>query len=243
MPIEIFVQARMGSTRLPGKILKEVLGKPLLDYLVERLLQCKECSGIVILTTVHPQDDVIESFCQERNIPCFRGSEEDVLDRYYQAALVRHPEGIVRITSDCPLIDPEVIDEAVRVFRENYPTIDYVSNSLQRTYPRGLDVEVFSFKALEAAHREAVKEEEREHVTVYLYRHPERFGLKNVAYRSDESRHRWTVDTAEDFTLVKLILEELYPKNPRFRFKDVLEQLRRHPEWSLINAHVEQKTL
>lgn len=243
MKTEVYIQARMGSTRLPGKILKEVDGRPLLDYLIERVNQSKECDGIVVLTTTEPRDDVIEEYCQKRGVHCFRGSEQDVLDRYYKAALQRKPDAIVRITSDCPLIDPEVIDEVVGMFRKDYPKIDYASNSLERTYPRGLDVEVFSFSALERAFNAANKPEEREHVTVYIYRHPEQFVLKNLARIPPLADHRWTVDTLEDYDLIKLILENLYPSNPHFRLEDILELLRQHPEWSLINAHIEQKPL
>lgn len=148
MRIEAYIQARMGSTRLPGKVLKKVLEKPLLDFLVEQLSQSKEIDEIVILTTDHPADDEIELFCKERQIACFRGSEEDVLARYYQAACLRKPDGIVRITADCPLMDPDIVDQVIKEFRHSYSQVDYISNSLERTFPRGLDVEVFSLKHL-----------------------------------------------------------------------------------------------
>ena len=241
MRIEAFIQARMGSTRLPGKVLKEVLGRPLLDYLIERLKQARELDDTVILTSKEVSDDPIVRFCDEKMVPCFRGSEEDVLDRYYQAALSRKPDGIVRITADCPLIDPAIVDQVVKTFRENTPTFDYVSNSLERTFPRGLDVEIFSYQALAIAFQKAKSPEEREHVTLYLYRHPELFHLKNVAMSPSYAHHRWTVDTPEDFALIKLIIEHLYPNNPRFRLTDVLKLLSKHPEWSLLNAHIEQK--
>jgi spore coat polysaccharide biosynthesis protein SpsF len=243
MRIEAFIQARMGSTRLPGKVLKKVLGRPLLDFLVERLRQSKEIDEIVILTSDQRQDDQIVHFCQEKNLCCYRGSEDDVLDRYYQAALERAPEGIVRITADCPLIDPEVVDQVVRVFRQNDLTIDYVSNTLERTFPRGLDVEVFSSKAIEQAFQKADRQEEREHVTLYLYRHPEQFHLMNVSHDPSLGHYRWTVDTPEDFALVRLILEHLYPKKPQFRLKDVLQLLNEHRDWNELNAHIEQKKL
>ena len=243
MRIEAFIQARMGSTRLPGKVLKKVMGRTLLDFLVERLSQSKEINGIVILTSDQPEDDTIALFCREKNLPCFRGSEDDVLDRFYQAALQRCPEGIVRITSDCPLIDPDIVDQIVREFRQTYPSVDYVTNSLERTFPRGLDVEVFSFKALEQAFQKAHLPEEREHVTVYLYRHPEQFHLKNVAHFPSLAHHRWTVDTIEDFALISLILENLYPENPQFRLMDVLHLLAQHTDWGQLNAHIEQRKI
>lgn len=241
MRIEAYIQARMGSTRLPGKVLKKVMGKPLLDFLIERLRQCREIDDIVILTSKLAADDVIEQYCHEKQVACFRGSEEDVLERYYQAAMLRKPDGVVRITADCPLIDPEVVDQVVKVFRDDYPSIDYAANTLERTFPRGLDVEVFTFQALEQAHLNGKKPEEREHVTLYLYRHPELFHLRNIARTPACPSHRWTVDTPEDFALIKLILEDLYPKNPSFRLNDVLKLISRHPDWSLLNAHIEQK--
>lgn len=243
MRIEAFIQARMNSTRLPGKVLKKVAGKPMLEFLIERLRDCKEIKGIVVLTTDQIADDPIISLCQEQHVSYFRGSEEDVLERYYQAALERGVDGIVRITSDCPLIDPEIVDRIVRAFRYDYPHVDYVSNTLERTFPRGLDVEVFSFKALEKAFYDAIYPEEREHVTVYLYRHPEKFYLKNISHDPSLGHHRWTVDTEEDFTLIKLIVEHLYPLQSRFRFKNVLNLLSAHPDWVSLNAHIEQKTL
>lgn len=243
MRIEAFIQARMGSTRLPGKVLKPVLEKPLLQFLIERLTYSKEIDEIIVLTTREIEDDPIVSFCEENHIICFRGSEEDVLDRYYQASLQRKPDAIVRITADCPLIDPDIVDQIVKVFRHEYPNIDYISNSLQKTFPPGLDVEVFSFKALEKAFQNAVYPEEREHVTVYFYRHPELFILKNIAHTLSLNHHRWTVDTPEDFALVCLILEHLYPVNPQFRLHDILNLLSYHPEWLKLNAHIEQKQL
>ncbi|CUI16639.1 Acylneuraminate cytidylyltransferase [Candidatus Protochlamydia naegleriophila] len=241
MRVEIFVQARMGSTRLPGKILQPVFGKPLLKYIVERLREVKNADEIVVLTTTEASDDIVEDFCQKEGVACFRGSENDVLERYYQAALQRRPDAIVRVTADCPLIDPEIVDAVIDAFKRESPAIDYISNSLKRTYPRGLDVEIFSFEALKKAYQLAIKPEEREHVTVYLYRHPELFKLKNMAHHPSLSQYRWTVDTQEDFTLIRLILEHLYPDNPTFRLQDVLNLLKKYPEWNLINAHIEQK--
>ncbi len=241
MRVEIFVQARMGSTRLPGKILQPVFGKPLLKYMVERLREVKNADEIVVLTTTEASDDIVEDFCQKEGVACFRGSENDVLERYYQAALQRRPDAIVRVTADCPLIDPEIVDAVIDAFKRESPAIDYISNSLKRTYPRGLDVEIFSFEALKKAYQLAIKPEEREHVTVYLYRHPELFKLKNMAHHPSLSQYRWTVDTQEDFTLIRLILEHLYPDNPAFRLQDVLSLLKKYPEWNLINAHIEQK--
>lgn len=241
MRVEIYVQARMGSTRLPGKIMMKVIDKPLLGYELERLQQCKEADSIVVLTTTDSADNVVVGYCKENMIDCLRGSTEDVLDRYYQTAIVRKPDIIVRITGDCPLIDPEIIDQVIVFFKSH--SYDYVSNGIERTYPRGLDVEVFSFKALELAWKHAKRTEEREHVTPFIYRNPELFLIKNLSLDPPQDGHRWTVDTADDFNLVRLILEALYPENKNFRMSDVLELMEKHPDWIKINAHIEQKTL
>ena len=243
MRTEIYVQARMGSTRLPGKVMKPVLGKPLLEYLIERLHRVKEADDCAILTTTNPRDDVLVNFCEKLGVACYRGPEEDVLERYYRVALERKPDAIVRITSDCPLIDPDEVDKVIRTFQESFPTYDYVSNSIERTYPRGLDAEIFSYNALEQAFYEAKAPFEREHVTPYIYNHPKLFRFKNVSANEILNSHRWTVDTEEDFMLIRLILESLYPGNPNFKMQDILNLLKLHPEWSLINAHIIQKAL
>lgn len=243
MRIEAFIQARMNSTRLPGKVLKKVLGKPLLEFLIERLSQSKEIDDIVVVTSQAKEDDAIVSFCKIRGIAFFRGSEEDVLDRYYQAALERKVDAVVRITADCPLIDPEIVDQVIQVFKKEYPTIDYVSNTLERTFPRGLDVEVFSFQVLQRSAERVNLPEEREHVTLHLYRHPENFRLRNVAHLPTLQAYRWTVDTPEDFALVHLILENLYPSNTQFRMDDILQLLVQNSEWNALNAHIEQKQI
>lgn len=241
MEIVAIVQARMGSTRLPGKILKTVLGKPLLGYLIDRLKRAKYLSKIVIATTDQRQDDAIAAFALSQNVGLFRGSEEDVLDRYAQAAVAYHADVIVRITSDCPLMDPEVIDRGIQIFLDN--RYDYVSNTIHRTYPRGLDVEIFSRKALNFAAKEASNREEREHVTPYILRHPELFTLKNFSHHHDLSSFRWTIDTNEDFTLISKLIEMTYPDHPEFSLDDLLLVNSEHPELRLINSHIEQKKL
>lgn len=241
MKTVIIVQARMTSTRLPGKILYEVLNRPLLEYQIERLGQVRQADDIVIATTANDSDLPVVQLCERLKINCFRGPEEDVLARYYFAAQESKADNIVRITSDCPLIDPEVMDEVISLYLNNFKRYDYVSNTLKRTYPRGLDTEVFSWSALEKAYKEAKERPEREHVTLYMYRHPERFCLANSGSAEDYSQHRWTVDTKEDFELIELILQELYPVNSRFTWLDVLNLLNEHPEWAEINAAVHQK--
>lgn len=237
------IQARMGATRLPGKPLKIVMGRPLLSYLIERVKRSKSVDQIVVATTLNPKDDEIFNYCKTLGIPCIRGSENDVLDRYLQAARAYNGDVIVRITADCPLIDPAVIDEAVDYYLEHFPMYDYVANTLVRKYPRGMDVEVFSRDALEAEAVKATNLEDREHVTSYLYRHPNIFKIGSVVKDKDDSHHRWTVDTPEDLVLITRILEEIYPIKPEFSFGDLLKLLEAHPDWSKINAHVVQKKL
>lgn len=229
----------MGASRLPGKPLKNVLKRPLLSYQIERLKQVKSCDQILVATTVDEKDDPIVALCKKEKISYFRGSELDVLDRYYQAAKAFKADIVIRVTGDCPLIDPEIIDQVISYYKES--KLDYVSNSLERTYPRGLDTEVFSFALLERAAIEATLEEEREHVTLFFYTHPELFSLGCLKHSSDLSFHRWTVDTVEDFDLVSRLLSAIYPKNPEFRLKDVLETFEKHPDWIQINAHIQQK--
>jgi spore coat polysaccharide biosynthesis protein SpsF len=243
MRTEIYVQARMGSTRLPGKILKPIMDKPMLHYLVERLKRVTKANASVILTSTNVSDDVVVEFCEQENIPFFRGSENDVLARYYAAAFERKPDIIVRLTADCPLLEPEIIDSAIKTFKKE-SKCDYVSTLLdKRTLPRGLDVEVFSYKALEKTFQEAIKPEEREHVTPYIYWHPELFKLKSIKYPKDYSQYRLTVDTKEDFLLIEKIYEILYPVKPNFNFQDVIDLLEHQPALVLINAHIQQKAL
>lgn len=243
MKIVAIIQARMGSTRLPGKILKKVNGRTLLDYQIERVMQSKMINQIIIATTVKESDDPIVDFCIKANIDYYRGSEEDVLSRYYEAAKKFEADIIVRLTSDCPIIDPEVIDRVIQYYIENRSKLDYVSNTIERTYPRGLDTEVFSFNVLKQAHKEAILDRDREHVTAYFYTNPDEFRLGFVKHDLDYSGYRWTVDTEEDFKLIELILNSLYVEGTIFDLSDVISLLEKHPGWNEINKHIEQKKL
>lgn len=242
MKVLAIIQARMGSTRLPGKILKEVNGKPLLSYQLHRLKASKLIDEIVIATTKKEQDDVIEAFCKKFSVSIFRGSESDVLKRYYEAAIKLRADVIVRITSDCPIIDPEIVDNVIHPFLES-KNFDYVSNTIERTFPRGFDVEVFSFNALEEAEHNAFLDRDREHVTPYFYTNTDKFNVCNVYNDVDYSKYRFTVDTQEDFELIKLILEHLYDENPYFKMLDVIRLMEKNPIWFSINAHIEQKKI
>lgn len=243
MKTVIIVQARMSSTRLPGKVLIPVLGRPLLDHQVARLRRVREADDVCVATTTAAIDDAIVALCDRLGISWYRGPESDVLSRYAGAAERFQADVVVRVTADCPLIDPEVVDRVVRFYKDHAGEYDYVSNVLRRTYPRGMDTEVLSRAVLREADRMATSPEEREHVTLHLYSHPERYRLGNVAHSEDLSRHRWTVDTPEDLELVRRIIEALSPTRPLYSMQDVLGILAQYPEWSTLNAGIEQKSV
>lgn len=239
--VVIIVQARMGASRLPGKPLKKVLDKPLLSYLIERLKRVQLSKTIVIATSTRAKDRPIVELSEQENVAFVRGSEADVLSRYVKAAKKTFADVIVRITGDCPIIDPLIIDEAIESFLSHAPHVDYLSNTLERTYPRGMDVEVFTRRALEEAAKNGKTANEKEHVTLYIYKHPEKFKLISMESKKDLSFFRWTVDTEEDFELIRRILESLYPVNPNFGIKEIEHLMKAHPEWIAINQHVQQK--
>lgn len=240
MKIVAIIQARMGSTRLPGKVLKEVLSRPLLSYQIERMKLATKIDEIVIATTPLGNQAII-SLCEDEKVAWFVGSEENVLERYYNAAKLHEADIVVRMTSDCPLIDFEIIDQVIQQFLDE--EFDYVSNTQIRTFPRGMDVEVFSFKALEKAFNSAEIEYEKEHVTPYLYLNPTLFKIGQHVQANDSNEIRITVDTEEDFQVIKNIFEALYPKKPRFILKDILTILQENPSWLQINKEIIQKKL
>jgi spore coat polysaccharide biosynthesis protein SpsF len=239
-PVICISQARTGSTRLPGKVMLPVLGRPLLSWHLTRLRRAKAIDQVVVATTVLPQDDTIVELCRGLAIPVFRGSEDDVLSRYLGAAAMARAATIVRVTSDCPLIDPTVIDELVEAYRARRPALDYAS--LDRAdFPRGLDAEVFSRAALEEAGRNANAAAEREHVTPYLYRPGGRFRCFTLANGAKAGHLRWCVDEAADFELVRRMIEALAPERPDFTWRDGLALLAAHPDWAELNRAVVQK--
>lgn len=237
----IIIQARMTSTRLPGKVLLPLAGKPLLERLIERLHRVKLADAIVVATTTNTTDDPIAKLCVELGEYCYRGSEQDVLSRYAGAASLHMADVVVRITSDCPLIDPELIDRLISAYKAGGS--DYVSNMLPPTWPYGMAVEVFSADVLKQAQAEAIQADEREHVTPFIYRHPERYLLRNILNSENLSHHRWTVDTLEDYELVRRIFEALYPAKKNFGLVDLLAIMAENPKWASINKHIQQKQL
>ncbi len=247
MKVAAIIQARMGSTRLPGKILEPICGKPLLQHVVERIKKVQKIDEIVIATTTSERDTVLaKEVARIEGVGFFRGSEEDVLDRYYRAAQKVGAEVIVRITADCPLIDPVIIDAMIGSYLKKSAganSVDYLSNTLMRTFPRGLDTEVFPFAILERAFNEAREEYQREHVTPYIWQNPEIFTLECFKNEEDLSFHRWTVDEKEDLRLVREIYKELYQEGRCFLLNEVVDLFRRQPQLLEINAHIRQKEL
>jgi spore coat polysaccharide biosynthesis protein SpsF (cytidylyltransferase family) len=228
------IQARMGSTRLPGKVMADVAGKAMLHRVVERVERATKLDGVVVATSGNPADDPIKDLCQTLGTNCFRGSADDVLDRYYRAALQHEINRIVRITADCPLVDPEVIDWVIGAF--NPGEHDYVSNIAPPTFPDGLDVEVFSFAALERAWCNATLHSQREHVTLYIRNHPEMFRLANVANECDLSHLRWVVDEVTDLKFVREVYDKL--GNGAFVTGEVLRLLGEEPHLKAINSKI-----
>ena len=237
----IIIQARATSTRLPGKIFQEVCGKSLLEHQIARLKNRVDAEGILVATTRNESDDRTVALCRTMGIPFFRGDENDVLSRYFEAALFCCASSIVRITSDCPLIDVHLVNQIIHKFADS--KVDYVSNTVKRTYPRGLDTEVFSFDALKTAYFKAVSLSDREHVTPFIRNHSSEFTLASIEAENDRSFHRWTVDTKEDFDLIRKIYEALYEADPLFETALILKLLERNPDWIQINAHIEQKKI
>jgi spore coat polysaccharide biosynthesis protein SpsF len=229
----------MGSSRLPGKVMETIQGHPMLWHVVQRTRAAQSLDHVVIATTTEPADDAIAIFCAGHGIDYFRGSENDVLDRYYQAVLHYDAQIIVRITSDCPMIDPDIVDKTVNTFLASRP--DYASNSRVRTYPRGLDTEVMTFAALQRAWNEARQPYQRAHVTPYIYENPGQFKIVSVTGDEDHSEYRWTVDTPEDLEFVRAVYSHFGDRS--FLWRDALELMQHEPELLAINRSIAQKAL
>lgn len=240
------IQARTGSTRLPNKIFLPLQGKAMLLRVVDRVLQSKYIRQVIVATTVKENDQKIVDLFQDYNskVKVTRGSEEDVLDRYYQAGRSVNLQGadaVVRITSDNPLIDPELIDQVIAEFLSD-PELDYVSTNIgQHTFPRGTDVEVIKFSTLEQLWKTTTEPIDREHVTIHIKLFPAEFRTKGISNKEDWSHYRWTVDEKEDYELAKIIYERLLSENPQFRMADVVRLFKEDPELFKINRHIEQK--
>lgn len=239
------IQARRSSTRLPDKVLLEIAGKPMLAHVVDRARRARLLDDVVVATTTDPADDAIALLCQERGYPCYRGSLHDVLDRYYQAACLFDAQVIVRLTGDCPMIDPDLIDQVAGAFQESDAlSYDFVANRLpppwRRTYPIGLDVEACTRQALERAWREGKELRHREHVMPYLYEEEGRFRIRILDHDPDYGDLRWTVDTPADLELARQVFARL-GEGDDFSWLDVLALFQREPQLALINAQSQQK--
>lgn len=247
MRVVAIIQARMGSSRLPGKVMKSLGGKPVLAHVIERVRAVPQLDEIVVATTVQAEDDVIASAAGTLGTRVFRGSEQDVLDRYYQAARTARAGTVVRITSDCPFLDPVLVGAMVERFisaqRDDARGPDYMSNTLSRSYPRGFDAEVFAFSALERAWREAAAPAEREHVTPYIYGHPELFKLAEHVGPVDLSKYRLTLDTDDDWRLLLTLCNALECGKRMLASDELIAFFEAHPEVARLNAHVQQNTV
>jgi spore coat polysaccharide biosynthesis protein SpsF len=241
MKVVAIIQARINSTRLPSKIMLELSGKTILEHDIERIRQIKNINQIVIATTENQEDIQVENEAKRLGVELFRGSSENVLSRYYNSATKFNADIVVRFTSDCPLIDPLISQNIIDFFIRNKDKYDFVSNTIKRTYPRGLDTEVFSYKALEEAYNNALSQSEIEHVTPYIWSNPEKFRIYQCLNDEDFSMFRWTVDTKEDFELVKIIYQRLYHGEHNFYMHDILKLFQEDKSLFSINECVEQK--
>ena len=230
------IQARLGSTRLPNKVLMDLGDKKVIEHVVDRVGRGSFIDEIIVATTILKQDLSLVKFCSQRNIRVFVGSEDDVLDRYYQVAKLLQPVNVIRITSDCPLIDPEIIDLVGK--HHVISKGDYTSNTLDETYPDGLDVEIMTFEALESAWKESTLRSEREHVTPFIKKNPDRFKSVSVRNETNLATMRWTLDQIEDYNFLSKIFERLYVKNRSFNTKDVLKEIANDPSLLKINGGI-----
>ncbi len=240
MTLAVVIQARMTSTRLPGKVLLPLAGAPLLQRMIERVQAATVPMELVVATTEDPSDDPIVELCRALDVRCFRGHPTDLLDRHLRAAMDLKADSVAKIPSDCPLIDPCVIDRVIGFWARYRAHFDYVSNLHPATYPDGNDVEVMSMEALATAWREAHRDYEREHTTPFLWEQPERFRIANIAWETgiDHSmRHRWTIDYPEDYEFIKAVYDQLWPSHGKtFNMYDILDLLERRPDIASINA-------
>lgn len=235
------IQARLGSTRLPGKVLKDLNGKPLIEQIINRLRNCKNVDNIVLATTINELDDRLESWCKENNISCFRGDENNVLKRYYDTATQYKSDIVIRITADDPFKDPKVIDAVIDLLKTE--NLDFAFNNNPPSFPEGLDTEVFTFSAIKKAAEADTTDFEKEHVTQYFYHNPQIFKCKNLSYKENVSHIRLTVDTEQDFELASRIYTKLSPNNEMFYLEDILSLIKKEPELLEVNKGVKRSAM
>ena len=236
MKIIAIIQARMNSTRLPGKVLTEIVGVPMLEIILKRIKLSKKIDEIIVATTISSTDDILVNWLIDKNIKFFRGSESDVLSRFYYCALENNADIIIRVTADDPLKDPLIIDHAIDLFKNNID-YDYISNTLKPSYPEGLDIELFTLNALSKAHNAASLSSEREHVTPYIWKNQQLFNILNFEMTPNLSHLRWTVDKQEDLLFIKKVLK-LLNNNIYVNYQDVIDLLKSKPELLNINSGI-----
>ncbi|MCH7564855.1 MAG: glycosyltransferase family protein [Gemmatimonadetes bacterium] len=234
--IDAIVCARIGSSRLPAKVLLPIVGRPVLQVVLERLRRSERIGRVVVATSAEPEDTPIVDLCVKLAVPTFRGSALDVLDRVYRCAVHFEMVHVAYFGADNPLIDPSLCDEIIGVYLEDLGEWDYVTNNLPPTFPDGVEVEVLSLAALEIAWREAEGPPYREHLLTYLWDNPQRFRIRNVAQATDMNWERWTLDFEEDYELVRRVFEALHPKKPNFGMWDVVAYLDKNPQLRSLNA-------
>jgi len=238
MNVIVIIQDRMGSTRLPGKALLPLGGKPAIQHVIERAKLIPGTSQVIIATSISPIDDPLAQFCDSIDVPVFRGSENDVLDRYYKTAILYKADVIMRITGDCPLIDPVESGKVIEKFFET--GVDYVSNTNPPMLPDGLDTEIFSIATLNKAWENAKKKSEREHVTLYIYSSPSEFKIGSVLYQEDLSRYRFTLDEADDYTFLQEVFTILKKKGQFGYLNENMQILKENPDILKINNHIQR---
>lgn len=237
--IVTIVQARMASTRLPGKVMLPLVGQPLLVRMVERVQAATLSGTVIVATSTKPEDDVLAELCHDKDLLCYRGDPEDLLDRHYRAGQALEATTVIKIPSDVPLIDPRIIDRVIAYYLAHEGTFDYVSNLHPASYPDGNDVEIMTMPALETAWREATRALEREHTTPYFWENPARFSVGNVSWETGldySMSHRWTIDYPADYDFINAIYDALYAPGSHFSLEDILAYLDAHPEVATMNA-------
>lgn len=236
MKIVAVIQARMGSTRLPGKVLLPLEDRSVLEWVITRVSASSLVDDVVVATTISPDDLEIVKLCATIGVRVYCGSEDNVLDRYYQAGRLLTADHVLRITADCPLIDPKVIDDVVSTHLES--DADFTCNTITVSYPDGLDTEIFKFKALKDSWEGATLKTEFEHVTPFVKSRPEMYRLINISYKEDLSNKRWTLDNAEDYEFLKIVFNNVYYGNPLFNMQDILTFLDKNPDLEKLNNHI-----
>ena len=239
--IAAIIQARTGSTRLTNKVFRQLCGKPLIWHVINRLKYSQKIDKIILATTQNDNDNIIEDWALENNIPYFRGNENDVLNRYYNCAKYFQVDTIVRITADDPFKDPQIIDKVINLFAEK--NLDFAYNNNPPTFPEGLDTEVFSFDSLRKAHINSIDPFEREHVTQYFYRNPSIFRQDCLKNTIDLSYLRWTIDNQLDWDMAEIVYNKLYTHNKIFNMSDILELINNEPYISNINSAVKRSAM